>query len=349
MRDPVDVARAIAGAQAQDRYAGPLTFRSRSRRLTAADIHRARTEERSLLRSWAMRMTLHLIPADDAGWLLPLFEPRIQKWSRRRLVQLGMPLGTQAKALRTVERALERDGPLTRTEVAERLAGAGVQLDTQTRLHLILVAVSAGIACLGPDRGGSTCLVLREDWLGTLPRVDREAALAELARRYLRAFGPATERDFASWAGLGLREMRAGLEAIAGELVESRFGDQRLFALRRDRVRLPASGQLRLLGAFDTYMLGYRNRDFAVTPEGRAAVKEGGGGWIRPVIVEDGRVIGTWRSTRKDGRLEIALRLFGPLSPADRASIEAEVEDIGRFEAATVSLVGDQPDTIPRR
>ena len=72
------MARAIAGAQAQDTYAGPLTFRSRSRRLTAADIERARTEERSLLRTWVMRRTIHLIPTDDAGWMLPLFEPEIR-------------------------------------------------------------------------------------------------------------------------------------------------------------------------------------------------------------------------------------------------------------------------------
>ena len=71
----MEIARAIAGAQAQDVYAGPLTFRSRSRSLTAADIKRARTEERSLLRTWVMRMTIHLIPTEDAGWWLPLFEP----------------------------------------------------------------------------------------------------------------------------------------------------------------------------------------------------------------------------------------------------------------------------------
>ena len=80
-KDPAEIARAIAGAQAQDVYAGPLTFRSRSRRLTAADITRARTEERSLLRTWVMRMTIHLIPTDDAGWMLPLFEPGIERWS----------------------------------------------------------------------------------------------------------------------------------------------------------------------------------------------------------------------------------------------------------------------------
>ena len=92
-KDPAEIARAIGGAQAQDVYAGPLQFRSRSRSLTAADIQRARTEERSLLRTWVMRMTIHLIPTGDAAWWLPLFEPDIERWSRRRLAQLGMPAG----------------------------------------------------------------------------------------------------------------------------------------------------------------------------------------------------------------------------------------------------------------
>src|SRR3954471_19208539 len=107
---PAEIARSIAGAQAQDVYAGPLTFRSRSRKLTAADITRARTEERSLLRTWVMRTTIHLIPTDDAGWWLPLFEPGIERWSRRRLSQLGMRAGQEDKALRVIAKALESAG-----------------------------------------------------------------------------------------------------------------------------------------------------------------------------------------------------------------------------------------------
>src|SRR3954447_4881324 len=94
---PAEIARAIGGAQAQDVYAGPQTFRSRSRKLTAADITRARTEGRSLLRTWVMRTTVHMIPTEDAGWWLPIFEPGIEKWSRRRLCQLGMPAGQEDK------------------------------------------------------------------------------------------------------------------------------------------------------------------------------------------------------------------------------------------------------------
>jgi hypothetical protein len=285
-----------------------------------------------------MRMTMHLIASEDAAWMLPLFEPGIEKWSRRRLGQLGVPVAAQDKAIRVVARALEREGPLTRPEANERVAAAGIELNTQTRMHVALSTVTSGIACLGPDKASGTCLVLRRDWLGDAPPFDREAALAELARRYLHAFGPATDRDFAYWSGLGLREVRAGLETIAGELVEVRVGEETLLALKRGGPRLPPTGQLRMLGAFDTYMLGWRDRSFAVPAHGVAAVKEGGGGWIRPVIVEDGRVIGGWRSKRQGDRVEVELTPFEPPPGAVRAAIEAEVADIARFEDAPVRI-----------
>jgi winged helix DNA-binding protein len=338
-RDPVEIARRIAGAQAQDVYAGPLHFRSRSRRLTATDITRARTEERSLLRTWVMRMTIHLIPTEDAGWWLPLFEPGIARWSARRLGQLGLSRRKQERALEVIGRALADEGPMTRTEARERVRAAGVKLNPQTGLHVVLSAVVSGIACLGPDRGRQTCLVRREDWLGKLPRPDREAALAELARRYVGAFGPATERDFAYWAGLPLRDLRAGLQAISREIEEVKVGKEAMLALRGSLPRLPRQGQVRMLGNFDTYLLGWKSREFAVGGEHAKHVKEGGGGWIRPVIIEDGEVVGGWRSRREGGRLEISLQLDDATRQELADAIDAEVADIGRFEGVEARIL----------
>lgn len=336
-RDPAEIARAVAGVQAQDQFAARLSFRSRSRRLKASDIDRARTEERSLLRTWVMRMTIHLIPSEDAGWWLPLFEPRIEKWSRRRLEQLGMPPRIQERALREVVRMLEQDGPLTRTEVGNRLRGIGIRLDNMTRGHIMGLAVSSGNACLGPDQKGGSCLVLRRDWLGKPPPFDREAALAELARRYLGAFGPATDRDFAYWAGLPLRDVRAGLEAIAAELEQVRVSEGVLLALADRRPRLPRRGQVRMLGAFDTYLLGYKDRRFTTGDEHGATVSDGGGG-IYPVVLRDGVVLGGWSASRRGGRVEVSLNDAASLPGEIRDQIEAEIRDIERFEGIPVNV-----------
>ncbi|MGA8219104.1 MAG: winged helix DNA-binding domain-containing protein [Solirubrobacterales bacterium] len=338
-KDPAEIARAIAGAQAQDVYAGPLTFRSRSGKLTAADISRARTEQRSLLRTWVMRTTIHLIPTEDAGWWLPLYEPGIERWSRRRLEQLRMPKAKQDRALRVAARVLADEGPLTRSEVRDRIEAAGVGLNTQTGMHIALTAVVSGIACLGPDKGKSACLIRREDWLGKPPPFDRGRALAELARRYLRAFAPATDRDFAYWSGLPLRDVRAGLESISGEIEEVRVGEETMLAPRDALPRLPATGQVRMLGNFDTYLLGWKDRSFSVTGEHALHVKEGGGGWIRPVIVEDGVVVGGWRSARQGARLEITLNLPKDERERLRRKLDAEIADIARFEGMEATLL----------
>jgi Winged helix DNA-binding domain len=346
-RDPAEVARAVAGIQAQDPFPARLSFRSRSRRVTAADVDRARTEDRSLLRTWLMRRTLHLIPTDDAGWWLPLFEPGIESLSRRVLEQRGIPHRIQEQALGEVVRVLGEEGPLTRTEVGDRLRAIGIRLENITRGHLVALAVSSGNACLGPDRNSSTCLVLRRDWLGgrRRRRFDREAALAELARRYIRAFGPATDRDFAYWSGLPLRDVRAGLEAISRRLEEVRVGGQALLVLGKPP-RLPPAGQLRMLGAFDTFLLGYKDRRFTTGEEHLDTVSDGGGG-IYPVILRDGVVIGGWRASRRPGRLEVALDRDA-LPRGAKQAVDAEIKDIQRFEGHPVNVIKPAPGTIPR-
>ncbi|MGA8927126.1 MAG: crosslink repair DNA glycosylase YcaQ family protein, partial [Solirubrobacterales bacterium] len=206
-------------------------------------------------------------------------------------------------------------------------------------MHVALAAVVSGIACLGPDRGKTTCLVRREDWLGKPPPFERDRALAELARRYVGAFGPATDRDFAYWSGLPLRDVRAGLSSISREIEEVRVGEEAMLVMRGGLPRLPRKGQVRMLGNFDTYLLGWKDREFSVTGEHAVHVKEGGGGWIRPVIVEDGIVVGGWRSSRRGGRLAISLNL--PKRERGRlgSKIDAEIADIARFEGTEATIL----------
>lgn len=294
-------------------------------------MERARAEDRSLVRTWAMRQTMHLIATDDFAWLVPLFAGRAAAFSRRRLAHFGVDPRTQDRGLERTRELLTAEGPLSRTELAAHLERRGIALTAQTRMHLFMLAVNSGIAVLGPERDGQTCLVLERDWLGERPPHDREAALAELARRYLRAFGPATEADFAGWAGLGLGEVRAGLAAIGGELREVRIGSEPAFTLRK-RLRAARGRVVRLLPGWDTYLMGHRDRDFLATGEDWRQVVPGGG-ILRPSIVVDGALAGTWTSKRQGKRLQIQLQPFTKPDGDVLAHLKAEVEDIGRFEA----------------
>jgi DNA glycosylase AlkZ-like len=336
MRHPVDVVRQAGPVQAQEPRAAKLAFRARARGLTADDVDRARTEERSLLRAWAMRKTVHLIPSDDAGWLLPLFSDQIVRWSRKRLADFGLDRSGQDRALAVLHDAVDRDGPLTRPELAERLELAGFDTANEFKVHLWLLATLDGELCLGPDRDGNTCLVRTADWIGEPERRPRADSLAELARRYLGAYGPATERDLVRWAGLPLRDGRAGIKAIAGELDELRLDGETLLRLKRSP-RAAAGPVVRLLGAFDTYNLGYEDRAFAVAEENVKQMVPGGG-IVRPTITVDGRFAGTWTSKRSGKRLVVTIEPFAELDRATLAAIENEVADIGRFEGVAAEL-----------
>jgi hypothetical protein len=323
VRDPVDVVRLAGPVQAQEPRAARLAFRARSRTLTAADVDRARTEDRSLLRAWCMRKTIHLIPAEDAGWILPLFAPIIVRWSRRRLNHFGLDRRGQDRALKLLHDAVDADGPLTRPQLGDRLERAGFETGQQFKVHLWLLATLDGSLCLGPDRGAQTCLVRTEDWIGPLRARPRDESLAELARRYLRAYGPADERDMARWAGLPLRDTRLAFDRIAAE--------------RRPAPRAAASPAVRLLGAFDNYNLGYLDRSFAIEPEHEKKVNPGGG-IVRPSITVDGRFAGTWASKRSGKRLAVMIEPFSDLRPEVEQAIEAEVADLGRFEGLDATI-----------
>lgn len=328
-RHPAELAAAVAGFQAQEPSAARLSFRSRDTHLTAADVDRARNEERSLIRTWVMRDTMHLIAADDASWALPLFEPRLEQKSRARLSSLGMEAGDVERGLKAIREGLKH-GPARRPQLAERVEAAGVALNDQTARNLFHQATVSGICFQGPDEGSQQTLIDRRDWLPQPGAFDRDAALRELALRYLKAFGPANEADFAGWSSLGLRDVRSALVAIAAELTEVDLPSGPGWRLKG---HAPASrySEVRLLSGYDTYLMGHRDRDFIAAGERWKRVIPGGG-VLRPTILVGGAAVGTWRIRRAPKRIEIRIEPFEELDAEVLSAIEDEVRDIGRFE-----------------
>lgn len=336
-RHPADILRAIAGAQAQDPRQGRLALRARSAAPTAADVDRARNEERSVVRAWAMRTTMHLLAADDAAWMVPLWEPAIGAEARRRLAHLGVEPAAQDRALATMKRLLRGGEPRTRDEVVSAVERLGIEVTAQVRTHLFRLLIAEGGTCFGPDLGSEPTVIHAGAWLGERPAHDREAALRELAVRYLRAFGPATEADFAGWAGLPLRDIRAGLAGIAARITEERAGGGEPLLRLKGQGPRPRRGYVRLLPGYDTYLMGHRDAGFMATPEQWKRILPGGG-ILRPVIVRDGVAIGLWHQRRQGKRLSVRLEPFAAFDDDTRAAIDAELADVARFEGATVKL-----------
>ena len=311
-----DVVGHLLAVQAQDLRASRLALRARTTGLAAGDVDAALTDERSVVVAWLMRGTLHLVGREDHPWLLALTAPTRLAANRRRLGQEGVTPDDAERAVQIVERALADDGPLTRAELAERIAAHGIRTEGQAIVHLLMLAALRGIAVLGPLRDdGSHAFALTRDWLGAAPSrgLDRDAALAELARRYLIAHAPATPTDLATWSGLPLRDARAGLQAIASA-----------------RQAAPEAIPARLLPAFDPYLLGWKDRSFAV-PARHAKRVHPGGGMLRATATVDGRAVGTWSAAGG----EVTLDLFGRVAPEAKAALHADAEDVARFVQGT--------------
>ena len=331
--DASGIVRALLAVQAQDPRAARLALRARGQRLTAAAVDAALDEERSLVISWLGRGTLHLVGREDYPWLLGLTAPGRQAGGARRLAQEGIGADDAARAVAIVERALADEGPLRRAQLAQRIAAHGIRTEGQATPHLLALAARRGVAVLGPLRDGELAFALTHDWLGAAPVVplelaERDRALAELARRYLSAHGPATAADLAAWAGLPVRDARAGLHAIAPALDDS-GGELVDIAARAEPS--PDALEPRLLPAFDPYLLGWRDRGFCV-PAAHARRVHPGGGMLRAVATAGGVAVGTWTAKRRAGRLAVDLEPFARVPARTTSALRAEAADVARFE-----------------
>jgi hypothetical protein len=314
---PVEVAERLLAVQAQDPRGARLAVRVRTEGLGAAEVDRALSEDRSLLITWLNRGTLHLVRREDYPWLQVLTTPPLFTSGATRLRQNGVSEAAAEKGVATIATALADEGPRTRAQLRERLDSAGVPTEGQALVHLLFLAALRGVAVRGPMVGNEHAFVLTADWLGRQPKVDRDRALAELARRYLAGHGPADDRDLARWAGLPLRDARAGLEAIASEL------EQRPDGLVDLAGRSPA-GPLpppRLMGSFEPLLLGWVSREEVVGPHKLLVTNNG---IFRPFALVDGRAVATWRLS--GGRLEI--EHLGRVTKKAAAALEADARAV---------------------
>jgi hypothetical protein len=319
-RSAEEVTGRLLAVQGQDPRGARLAIRARSAGLTAADVDRALTADRSLLITWLNRGTLHLVRTEDYWWLQPLLAPRIATANARRLAQEGVPPADADQAVAVIEESLTAEGPLTRLQLRDRIAAAGVRTEGQALVHELIAASLRSVAVRGPMAGGQHAYALVRDWLGAPPPFDRDAALAELARRFLAGHGPAGDRDLARWSGLPVSDARRGLAAIAGQLAQRADGLVDLAGERRGTGVPPP----RLLGAFDPLLHGWASREPVLGPHtGIVTVN----GLFRPFALVGGRAVATWGLAGG----EVTLNWLADVPAAARAALAADEADVRRF------------------
>jgi hypothetical protein len=311
-RDVVGVCERLRAVQAQDLRSARLAVRARTSGLTAADFDRELTNERSVVIGWLNRGTLHLVRREDYWWLHALTTPPLFTGNARRLAQLGVTASAAERGVAAVERALAAEGPLTRDQLRDRVQAVRVATEGQALIHLLMLACLHGVAVRGPLIAGKHAYVPARDWLGPPPPFDRPRALAELARRYLAGHAPADDRDLARWAGLPLRDARAGLEAAGVDLE-----------------RRADSGAPRtcLLDQWDPLLVGWRSRESLLEHYPRKASAEA---HYRPFAYVRARAVAVW--SLRQGTVALG-EPFTRLTQREQAALRSDAADVERFFA----------------
>ncbi|QCQ91434.1 winged helix DNA-binding domain-containing protein [Rhodococcus sp. SGAir0479] len=293
----VDTVRWLTAAQAQD-FPGALTSVAlRSGPDGRASILDA-LNSGAVVRSWPMRGTLHFVAAEDLPWMLALSGARTVSSAAARHRGLGIDDAAVTHAREVALAALDGTA-LDRPELMRAWEEAGIETGQQRGPHLLWTLALTGVVCLGPVREGRQRVVRIDQWIERPRVLDIDAALAEWALRYFRSHGPATLDDFVWWTKLPVRQARTALEAAAPDLEHLSVGGRDYFldpavpALLEQHQR-SARGVF-LLPGFDEFILGYRDRTAAVAAEFECLLHPGNNGMFKPTVVDNGRVVGTWR------------------------------------------------------
>lgn len=334
---PGEVVAALGAVQAQDYPASKWAIGLRLPQATDADIEQA-IADRAIVRTWPMRGTLHFVAAADVRWLLALLAPRVIGATAGRHRQLELTADDLARSRDVFETALSGGRQLTRDAMYQTLEAAGITTAGQRGIHILGHLARQGVLCFGPHQGKQPTFVLLDEWLPPSPPVAREEALARLAFRYFSGHGPATLQDLMWWAGLTAADARTAITLAAPQLAQAAVGGQTYWQSPSARAADGPIEGIQLLPAYDEFLLGYRDRSASLAPAHADAVAPGANGVFRPILVVDGRVMGTWSRTVKRGAVTVTPQPFPGQPSNDRDALTAAAARYAHFLGGTPGL-----------
>lgn len=359
----LQVVGSVCGIHAQIMQAAELSLGVRVVGATRADVREELWERRRLVKTYGTRGTLHVFPAAELPMWMAAMRARGKMPSASQLAWMHLEPAQHEAIVTAIAEAL--DGRcLTREQLGdevalrvgswalERLFPAFSEIWPRW-LGAIGGAAVAGLLCFGPNQGNKVTFVRPDQWLDGWSAVEEEEALAEVLRRYLAAYGPATQQEFAQWFALGPTTALAAWQRLSDEVVEVDVEGYRTLMLAADAGVPPMStqGSLRLLPQFDCYVVGGHPRDALIPAPGAGRALAYAGSWIKtarqaravlagpmPVLLVDGVVAGVWQRRRSGKRIEVRVEPFIRLTTPQRERLEEEVTRIGEILQASPSL-----------
>jgi hypothetical protein len=345
----LDVVGDVCGIHAQVAASADLSLALRVQRLTRQDVRRCLIEDRTLVKTYGLRGTLHVFPARELGLWLAALRARPPLRLANRFELDAFPPERRGELLNAIHVAL--DGrPLTRDELEaeiERHVGGWATEAVfpafgghwpRWQLWLRQAAVE-GLVVFGPNQGNRVTYVRTDRWLGQLPEVDGQAALSEVCRRYFAAYGPATHVEFARWF---YTKPRAALELMRSiDLDEVEVEGWRAWLPRGESTpdfERPSFDSVHLLPHYDCYVVGSHPRSQLVPAAAPAALHTRGTAAPFNVVLVNGVVGGLWERRRHANVLDVRVDTFAALSKAQRSDVERQAARIGEILETPVEL-----------
>ena len=340
---PEGVAHELIGVQAQVTSSAALAIALRSDgdgRATnrpAVDATYDALRERRLVRSWAMRGTLHLFAAEDVPTIAAALGSD-EKWRRPAWLRwFGVTEAQMEQLIQGIIEVLDDGRPRTRAELAEEI---GARLGPRIGRVLlgswgsaIKIASDHGYICQSAEDEAGTRFVMASRWIAGWRDEDPGEALKKVVERYLAAYGPATMKEVTRWWGVTLvAVMKPLLASFGPELTEVAIDGTRAY-VRTDDVDAiqsmePCLGAVQLVGGFDPFIVGAGLRD-RLLPAAHLKRVSRTAGWISPVVLIDGVAAGVWDQRRSGSRLVVTVEPFARPTAAERRGIASAALRVG--------------------
>jgi len=327
LKKPADIVQYMGAVQAQDYAGAKWAVGMRLQKSKDAAIDKAMANG-SIIRTHVLRPTWHFITPADARWMIELTAPRINILAAGRHRQLKLDSKTLKLSNDTLAGALNGKKQLTRLELQDALHKAGINTDEQRFVHILMQAELDKVICSGGRQGKQFTYALFDDRVPKGNDFTRDEAVAELVKRYFVSRGPATLHDFTWWSGLTVADAKNGLEASKGELASIDINGLSYWMAKHWSPINSKAPLAHLLPAYDEFAVAYSDRKAIINPKYFTQAKHV---IFAPSVVVNNQVVGTWKRTIKKDEVEVILDLFGKLSKAQTAAVEAAIKRYRRF------------------
>ncbi len=332
----------MGAVQAQDYPAAKWGISLRLPGTTEADIEKAITD-RTIVRTWGLRGTLHILAAEDIRWVLALIRPSVIPRHTPYNRRLGLDEAVFAHSQALMAKALQGGKLLTRKELAAILDENKIPTHDLRMNFLLYRAALDGVICFGPLRGKQETITLLEEWLPPYPEKSRDESLAELAIRFFSSHGPATVKDFAWWSGLPAADVKAAFELVISKLDPIDENGNTYWQSLDNPPATDLLSDVLLAPDYDEYLVGYVDRQALLHPKIETKV-DMTFGLLNPAILIDGRIAGEWKRTFEKKAVVVTCQPYYAFVANESEKVQAAARRFGDFLGMpAIVKIKDQP------